>query len=87
VRLLLSVSSKNQPPRIMMTDMDTDELLAAYAQWERAADALVCKREMLELQRCTTSLPAAALAADIDEVERLHARWLALSAPLVARRA
>jgi hypothetical protein len=70
-----------------MADMDTDELLAAFARWERAADALVAKREMLELQRGVASLLDGDLADEIAELERLHAHWLGLSAPLVVRRA
>jgi len=70
-----------------MTDMDTAELLAAYALWERAADALVVKREMLELQRGVASQPDGSLADEIAKLERLHAHWLGLSAPLVVRRA
>ena len=70
-----------------MADMNSDELLAAFAQWERAADALVCKRDLLEALHGVASLPADALRTETAEVDRLHARWLELSAPLVVRRA
>jgi hypothetical protein len=69
-----------------MIDKDADEFLAAFSEWEAAADALLSKRQLREMLR-GDPLPAESLQLEMQALERLHARWLELSAPLVTYRA